>query len=300
MVKRSEASALTSSRPKHASEPTNRLRSSRHNDILSAILNTAGALITVVNSEGVIIAFNRTCEQLTGYAAEDAIGRYFWDVANPSEEADEVRRFFFELIKGDFPETHERAWTDKSGNKHLIKWSNTAIRKPNGELELIVATGFDITESRQADIVLRERGVQLTERVKELRCLYGISRLSEREDLSVDGFLESVVELIPPAWQFPDICSARISIGGREYTTGSIYDSGLSMYGKIVQDGKKTGDVQVFYRENPYADGSDPFLPEELRLIENICEATGRVVSNYQARQRIVEYQERLRSLAPG
>ena len=40
----------------------------------------------------------------------------------------------------------------------------------------------------------------LSERIKELNCLYGISRLVENRNLSIEATLQSVVNLIPPAW----------------------------------------------------------------------------------------------------
>jgi len=41
----------------------------------------------------------------------------------------------------------------------------------------------------------------LGERVKELSCLYGVSILKEREDISSDEFFQSVADLIPPSWK---------------------------------------------------------------------------------------------------
>ena len=43
----------------------------------------------------------------------------------------------------------------------------------------------------------------LRERVKELTCLYGIIRLVDRTDISLSGVLQSVVELLSPAWVYP-------------------------------------------------------------------------------------------------
>jgi len=44
-------------------------------NLLSAILDTVGALVVVLDQEGRIIRFNRACEQLTGYAFEEVQGR---------------------------------------------------------------------------------------------------------------------------------------------------------------------------------------------------------------------------------
>ena len=51
-------------------------------NVLSAILDTVGALVLVLNSEGRIVRFNRACERLSGYsflrsARKKALGSFF-------------------------------------------------------------------------------------------------------------------------------------------------------------------------------------------------------------------------------
>src|SRR6202030_3485919 len=47
-------------------------------NVLSAILDTVGALIVVLDPEGRIVRFNRACEQTTGYSFADVQGNYIW------------------------------------------------------------------------------------------------------------------------------------------------------------------------------------------------------------------------------
>ena len=56
----------------------------------------------------------------------------------------------------------------------------------------------------------------LSERVKELNCLYGISNLFENQDVSLSWIMQRAVELIPAAWQYPENACARIRLDGRE------------------------------------------------------------------------------------
>ena len=60
---------------------------------------------------------------------------------------------------------------------------------------------------------------QLRERVKELNCLYGISKLVQDTDLSLREILQGTLERIPPAWQYPEITRARITLAGQAYET---------------------------------------------------------------------------------
>jgi len=49
-------------------------------NVVSAILDTVGALVIVLDRDGRIVRFNRACEQLTGYSFEEARGRFLWDL----------------------------------------------------------------------------------------------------------------------------------------------------------------------------------------------------------------------------
>ena len=61
---------------------------------------------------------------------------------------------------------------------------------------------------------LKHTSFRLGERVKELNCLYNISKLRERTDFSLEDILQSIVDFIPSAWQYPEITCARIDYYG--------------------------------------------------------------------------------------
>ena len=71
----------------------------------------------------------------------------------------------------------------------------------------------------------RRSNALLRERVKELTCLYGIARVTARQEASLAEILQSVVELLPPAWLYPEIASARIVVDGQAYTLSLIHIS---------------------------------------------------------------------------
>ncbi len=59
----------------------------------------------------------------------------------------------------------------------------------------------------------------LTERFKELNCLYGISSIVETPDISLEEILKKAVMLLPPAMQFPEITEVRITLEGHTFQT---------------------------------------------------------------------------------
>jgi PAS domain S-box-containing protein len=128
----------------------------RERDVVSAILDTAGALVVVLDTEGRIVRVNRACERTTGYAFDEVEGVPFWELFLVPEEVAPVQAVFGELRAGQFPNQYENYWVAKDGSRRLIAWSNTALLDERGTVEYVIATGIDITARDQAESALRE------------------------------------------------------------------------------------------------------------------------------------------------
>lgn len=114
-------------------------------DFASAVLDTAGSLIVVLDRQGRVVRFNNACEELTGYTAAEIEGTEFWKLLLP-EERDEVMEVFGKLTAGQFPSTHRNYWVAKNGRRLLIDWSNTALLDREGQVQYVVSAGLDVTE----------------------------------------------------------------------------------------------------------------------------------------------------------
>jgi len=118
----------------------------------------------------------------------------------------------------------------------------------------------------------------LQERAKELGCLYRIDELLGRPDVSIDDALRGALQLIPPGWQFPDVCKARITLGARVYEPGGFQPTPWIFSSSIQVGGEVAGRVEVCYTEAmPNAD-EGPFLREERKLLDTIAERLGHFV----------------------
>ncbi|MCL7451889.1 MAG: PAS domain S-box protein, partial [Anaerolineae bacterium] len=136
-------------------------------DFLSAVLDTAGALVVVFDRQGRIVRFNRACERVTGYSSDEVRGKLLWELFLVPEEVEPVRAVFDELWAGQFPNEYENYWTTRDGDRRLIAWSNTALLGPGGAVEYVIGTGIDVTSRRQAEEALRLAHGELEQRVLE-------------------------------------------------------------------------------------------------------------------------------------
>ncbi|WP_414348600.1 CHASE3 domain-containing protein, partial [Synechococcus sp. W60.2] len=128
-------------------------------DFTNAVIDTAGALVVVLDPEGHILRFNRAAEQLSGYSLAEVKNRLLWDLGLiPPEDVLGVKQAF-EQLKGNhslFLNRHENFWRTKQGALRLISWSNTALINAAGEVEFVMGTGIDITDRKLAELALKE------------------------------------------------------------------------------------------------------------------------------------------------
>ena len=73
-----------------------------------------------------------------------------------------MQAVFAELRDEALPNEHVNYWVTKAGEKRLIAWSNSTVKKPDGGVRYVVGTGLDITEQAAAETALEEREAELS------------------------------------------------------------------------------------------------------------------------------------------
>ncbi|UCG14612.1 MAG: hypothetical protein JSU72_09265 [Deltaproteobacteria bacterium] len=176
----------------------------------------------------------------------------------------------------------------------------SVLRQQIAELEDLVA------DHQRTKEELRQKTKDLGERVKELNCLFGISKLIERQDISWGQIFQGIVNLIPPAWQYPEVTCARTRMGEEEFRTENFRETNWRQTVPITLHGEAVGNLEVFYlEERPQAD-EGPFLTEERSLINAIAERLGRIFERKQAEEDVqqaydhLEMQVKLRTAELG
>ena len=211
---------------------------------------------------------DKVCRML-GYSRDEFSGHPagdFLDEANQRILEEHIAR----RRKGEC-DPYELEWTHKNGQKVFTLVSPTLILDADGRYAGAFAVITDITERRK-------RTYDLEERVKELNCLYGISKVVEQQDISLEETLQGTVNLIPASWRYPEITCARVILEDQVFVTDKFNESVWKQGGDIIVNGERAGALEVFYLEERPEIYEGPFLKEERYLIDAIAERLGKII----------------------
>lgn len=134
----------------------------------------------------------------------------------------------------------------------------------------------------------------LNQRLKELSCLYGFSKLIESSGGSADKILQGTVNLIPDSWQYPESICVRIVIDEEVYESENYQETIWKQEAGIKKHGEHIGILEVYYIDkNPESD-EGPFLQEERNLIDAIAERLGHVLERIHIENELRDYREKM------
>jgi PAS domain S-box-containing protein len=142
----------------------------------------------------------------------------------------------------------------------------------------------DVTERKRAEDALREH-------VKELNCLHALARVINEED-SLERIFQEFVDVMPHAWQYPEIACARILCEGRPYESENFRETDWRQSADLRVRGKAVGIVELCYLEERPLRDEGPFLTQERNLIDLIGERLGRVIERKQAEMALAKQKQ--------
>jgi PAS domain S-box-containing protein len=187
------------------------------------------------------------------------------------------------------------------GSRFFVEVSASVISEDNEGQGGYMLSFRDVTERKRAEKkrLLRETQV-LTERVKELDCLYSIANLVQQSGISLDDILQGTADLIPEGWQYPEITCARVILDDQTSLSQGFRETEWRQSSELSVNGHPSGRIEVFYKEEmPEAD-EGPFLAEERRLIDAVAERLGRIVERKCAKQELLEQKALLDEIFDG
>lgn len=153
-----------------------------------------------------------------------------------------------------------------------------------------VETHLNLARMRQD----RERLVfNLNERVKELSCLSTVTRAVHNLP-SAAAMFEKVLEILPNGWLKPEYTRGRIVFDAHVYAEANLPETPWQQSMPLYVEGEIRGRLDVLYIGDS---DSDPFLPEEQNLLENLARVLGEAVERCEIHQRLLNSESRFHGL---
>ncbi len=259
-------------------------------DLLITLLDAVDTSVLLLDGEGSITRYNTAFQQLWPGSADTVIGQAAWNVLASDDDRLRVR----EQLRD--PGQDALAWEGplqtSDGAQRSLAWSCTRLRIDLGVEGAMLCTGIDVTQAERAREVLEQREHDLGERIKELNCLYAISGLVERQELSLRDILRGIVELIPPAWQYPEVTKARIRLEGQSVQTDNFEETPWRQACDIMIGGEPLGRLEVCYLEDRPESDEGPFLKEERHLLLGIANRIEQIVQLKRTSEALKESEE--------
>lgn len=123
-------------------------------EFAESLINTAQAIVLVLDAEGRIVRFNPHMEQISGHRLEEVQGKDWFTTFLPERDRGRIRELFWKV----WHQLETRGLNPivtKDGQEHLIDWSNTTLKNTDGEVIGVLAIGQDITERKRAETWLQ-------------------------------------------------------------------------------------------------------------------------------------------------
>ena len=117
-------------------------------NFISAVLDTAPAIVLVLDMEGRVIRMNKAGELHSGKTMPEHRGTLFWDLFRNTGESRAIKSRFTDLVSGNSPNTIETVWTSVNGERHLFTWSTSLLHDANAKTDNVIVIGTDITQRK--------------------------------------------------------------------------------------------------------------------------------------------------------
>ncbi len=146
----------------------------RERNFSRRLIDTAQAIILVLDPQCRIVTFNKYTEKLTGYSLEEVKGKCWIEVFIHESQQDSIQEAFEKTLRGIHSQGYINPITVRDGREIFIEWYDDELKDADGKTFGILAIGRDVTARLQSE---RERR-QLQEQLHQAQKMEAIGQLA--------------------------------------------------------------------------------------------------------------------------
>jgi len=164
--------------------------------------------------------------------------------------------------------------------KDKIKHQREEIEKLQGRIKELEA--MEVAHSRLEK--------ELEQRIREVNCLYEVSRLLEEKDLSLNDIIEKTVSVLSSSLGHHANRQVRVTLENRMFDSENPSQPSAKLSCDLIIHGKNMGLLDVYYNESGLEEG-------ERQLVTAVGGLLGRIIEQKQTERTLLENEKSFRTL---
>ncbi len=147
---------------------------------------------------------------------------------------------------------------------------------------------------REARDTALEANRQLERRMRQINCLYGVSRVLESPELPLQVAMEEVVSLVPGAWLRSETIGIRLTCLNGLLPTGFVESDGFvetpwRLEAQVFAGSMPAGRIEICWSEGRPAEGGEAFAATERELVRELARRIGLAMERACVQKELVQ-----------
>ncbi len=128
---------------------------------------------------------------------------------------------------------------------------------------------------------------QLQQHLKNLNCLYALSKIVNRQEIPLEQIFQETVHLIREAYRYPESTCVRLTFDGVRYKTDNFEKSEISRHTGIRAHEEDVGVIEVYHLGGKIENDEETLLKEEDDLLNAVAEWLGSIAERKKAEEKM-------------
>jgi len=252
---------------------------------LKRVFNITNDATILTDLNGIIVELNGKAKMLFGSTrSADLLKRSILELVKHEDHNTLIECHKIALKKGVVRDV-ECHFIRANGTEFLCETSMGVLSYKENDPAGFITIVKDATERKNLEYSLGER-------VRELECLYGITRLAEKPRISLNVLYQEVANLLREACGYPRIGSIRIVYGDKEFKSDNFKTTEWKISSDFRVGRTKAGMIEINYLDADIF--KEPYLSDAVSYWDAVAKRLGEITENKKREEALLESEANL------